>query len=98
MSSSQIQKLINERNLDFQQMSEHTGLPVESIESFEKRTRTVFADLKKISKALDMPPSEMLGTFLVKGDSGSGVSELYCKLFPESSHCSKNQNASPISL
>lgn len=98
MNISQIQKLLDERNLDSQQMSEQTGLPVKSIESFEKRTRTVFAELEEISKALDMPPSEMLGIFLVEGDSSSGVSELYCRLFPQSSHCQKNQNAHPISF
>lgn len=89
MSSSQIQKLIDEKNLDLQQISEQTGLPVESIESFEKRTQTVFAELEKISNALDMLPSEMLGISLEKTFSGRRPPLWFCEAFPDAPSCQK---------
>lgn len=64
MSSSQIQKLLDESNLDLQQLSEKTGLSVNSLQSFEQEIQTGFDTLDKISAALDMPSSEVLSRIL----------------------------------
>ena len=87
MSSSKIQKLLNGRNLDLQQMSEQTGLSVESIQSLEQRIQEIFAELEKISNALDMPSSDVLDTFSIKTVPFKAIFDLPCKLFPNAPDC-----------
>lgn len=80
MSSSQIQKLLDESNLDLQQLSEQTGLRVESIQSFDQRVQKISAELEKISKVLDIHPLEVLSMSFENTQSPSAlhIKDLCC--------------------
>ncbi len=94
MSISQIQQLLNTKDLDLQALSEQAGLSVEAIQSFEQKTRESFDELQKISGALGMSSLDLLATVLeVPEIDSSRASEVQriCIIFPDAPGCKKNQ-------
>jgi hypothetical protein len=85
----------NTRNLDLQALSEQTKLSVESIQSFEQKTRENFDELKKISDALNMSSLDVLTAVLdlpAIDPSKSSNTQRICTLFPDAPGCKQSQS------
>lgn len=83
-----IQKLLHEKDLDLQQISEQTGLSKETIQNFENRIQEISTELEKISDGLDMPPSDVLGIFLAApSPNRRRPPDWVCEAFPMAPGC-----------
>jgi DNA-binding Xre family transcriptional regulator len=77
MSISQIEKLLDERNLDLKELSEQTGLSVKSIQNFEQQIQKSFDNLQKISDALNMSPLDLLRMSLESDSSARSEAQSF---------------------
>lgn len=69
MSTSKLQELLEKQNLSLQELSDRSGLPIETIETIEPKVQEVFTNLQKIAQSLDTPVPKLLELFGISKES-----------------------------
>ncbi|MBN8563753.1 MAG: helix-turn-helix transcriptional regulator [Leptolyngbya sp. UWPOB_LEPTO1] len=88
MNESRIQQYLDAQNINLQEVSDRSGLSIESIQTIESRINEDFANLQKLSEVLNIAIPKLL-EIIGKASVQSNPPEWYCKTFPDAEICKK---------
>ena len=65
MSMSRLQELLDEQKLNLQELSDRSGLPIDTIQAIEPQVQGVFTNLQKISQSLNTTVPKLFELFSI---------------------------------
>ena len=65
MSMSRLQELLDEQKLSLQELSDRSGLPIDTIQAIEPQVQGVFTNLQKISQSLNTTVPKLFELFSI---------------------------------
>ena len=69
MSMSKLQELLDEQKLSLQELSDRSGLPIDTIQAIEPQVQGVFTNLQKISQSLNTTVPKLFELFSTPKES-----------------------------
>ena len=69
MSMSRLQELLDEQKLSLQELSDRSGLPIDTIQAIEPQVQGVFTNLQKISQSLNTTVPKLFELFSIPKES-----------------------------
>ena len=69
MSTSRLQELLAEQNLSLQELSDRSGLSIDTIQAIEPQVQGVFANLQKIAQSLNTTAPKLFELFSTPKES-----------------------------